>query len=166
MDGGGGVVDARAYNEHGGGRQEEGVRGTEKGLSWVNESARGGKRYGRPEVRSKRGADVGGQQLLLHVIDDGLVGAGFKTRRAEVVDERVPFVRVYRNSDGGVAGVGEEGGNVRANELRLVDNSERRETVLEGKRWRRHRKNVHCCKIVEALHPGANGGGERGDAGR
>lgn len=117
-------------------------------------------------MRSKRGADAGGQQLLLHVVDDGLVGAGLETRRAEVVDERVPFVRVYRNSDGGVAGVGEEGGNVGANELRLVDDSEHRETLLEGKCWRRHGKNVYCCKIVEALHPGGNGGGEGGDAGR
>jgi hypothetical protein len=114
-------------------------------------------REGRPEVGGEGRADAGRREQLLHVLHDALVGAGLQTRGAEVVDERVPFVRENRNSDIRVAGMREEGSDVGAHEAGLVDLREHVEAGVEGEGGGGEGEDVNGGKVVESLHPRANG---------
>lgn len=109
---------------------------------------------------SKWGAYIRSGEQLLHVGEDAVVFAALETRCTEVVDERVPFVREYRNPDRRVACVGEERRNVRANEARLLDDREHGQALVQGKRRGGGGEDVNGCEVVKALHPGRHGGSE------
>jgi hypothetical protein len=66
-----------------------------------------------------------------------LVGVGLQTRGAEVVDERVPFVRENRNSDIRVAGMREEG-----SDRRRIANSSRGQTDTRGNNRRKSQSEI------------------------
>jgi hypothetical protein len=85
--------------------------------------------------------------------------------RAEEVDEGMPFVREYRNSDCGVPGVRKEGGDVGAHGVRLVEDAKHGQAVPERKRRRRRGEDIDGSEVVETLHPGRYSRGQGSDSG-